>query len=399
MNSPISPEELNFSPSPKVKGAALLLVALGLVTAFFSFQGDAPRTWIALLVNAFYAVSLALAGAFFVAVQHLTKAGWSAVLRRIPEAMSSYLPLGALSFAVFYFGIPTLYHWSDPAALQHDAVLASKAAYLNPTALWIRTAIFFAIWIIGAGILRRYSRQQDADGHTRWTDKNIAVSAIFIIFFAFTFSMASYDWIMSIEPHWYSTIFGVYSFSGLFLSGLATITLIVLALRRTSPLKTLVTENHLHDLGKFVFAFSTFWAYIWFSQFMLIWYSNIPEEVTYFRLRFDNGWTGLFLVNFALNWIVPFLALIGRPAKRKPKVLGAICVLVLIAHWLDLYIMVAPGVGAHHHPRHPALGWQELGITLGFVGLFTLSTLRALGRAPLVPLRDPYLEESLHHHQ
>ena len=210
--------------------------------------------------------------------------------------------------------------------------------------------------------------------------------------FAITFALASVDWLMSLDPHWYSTIFAVYLFAGLLASGLAALTLIVLLLRALGPLRDIVKPAHLHDLGKLIFAFSTFWAYIWFSQYLLIWYSNLPEEVTHYMRRTSEGWAPLFFLNLGVNWVVPFAVLLSRAAKRNPWVLGGVCVLLLLGHWLDLYLLIMPEV-----LDAPALGLLDVVILLSYAALFFHLTARALGQASLLPLHDPYLEESLRH--
>jgi hypothetical protein len=200
---------------------------------------------------------------------------------------------------------------------------------------------------------------------------------------------------MSLEPDWYSTIFGIYHFAGLFASGVAAIIVFAVALKKLGPLEGVLTESHLHDLGKLLFAFSTFWAYIWFSQYMLIWYTDIPEEARYYVARMHGNWGPLFLLNFMMNWTLPFLALLPRVTKRTPSLLVKVAVLVLLGRWLDLYLMISPpSMGAK-----PAFGVWEFGLMLGAVGLCGLVFFRALRHAAPVPLGDPWLADSLHHHQ
>jgi hypothetical protein len=228
------------------------------------------------------------------------------------------------------------------------------------------------------------------------------LSAAFLVVFGFTFWLASQDWIMSLESEWLadgtrrpanwaSTIYGLYNFSGLFLSGLAVLILLLLWMRRVSFLGRVVGADHLHDLGKLLFAFSTFWMYIWFCQYMLIWYVNIPEETTYFVQRQRGAWQPLLLADLMLNWAIPFVVLLPRDAKRSPGVLAKVCVLVVLGRWLDLYLMITPAVVG----PVPAFGLLEVGLTIGAAGLFGLAFIRSLSRAALVPLGDPSLGESL----
>ena len=239
----------------------------------------------------------------------------------------------------------------------------------------------------------RTSRAQDRSGAAALTSRNVRLSVAFVIVFALSFWLASVDWIMSLEPDWYSTIFGVYNFAGLFASALALIVLVVLWMRRMGELADFVTDEHLHDLGKLLFAFSTFWMYIYFSQYMLIWYANIPEESTYYVRRREPSWVPLFYLNVALNWVVPFLALLSRPAKRT-RVLAWVAVVVLLGRWLDLYLMVWPAVV----PGPPRLGLGEVGPLLAAAGLFVLAFERTFAQAPPVPLREPALAASLSYH-
>jgi hypothetical protein len=240
----------------------------------------------------------------------------------------------------------------------------------------------------------RTSRRQDTDGDVSHTRKNIRLSAGFLAVFAISFSFAGVDWFMSLEPHWYSTIFGVYHFAGLILGGLAMITILAIWLERRGPLRGILTKEHLHDLGKLLFAFSTFWMYIWFCQYMLIWYANIPEETSYFTSRVRGFWWPVFLLNFLLNWAVPFVVLLSVRAKRNSSTLLEVCWTILAGRWVDLYLMIFPPLVG----EYPVFGVWELGFLLGSGGLFGLVLFKALRSASLVPVNDPYLAESLHYH-
>ena len=222
--------------------------------------------------------------------------------------------------------------------------------------------------------------------------RKVCAAGIFI--YGVTLSFGAVDWLMSLQPHWYSTIFGVYNFAGLFLSGLAVIVLLVVTRRELGPLSGRVGEAHLHDLGKLLFAFSTFWMYIWFCQYMLIWYSNIPEEAVYFVPRITGPWRALFVANVLLNWVLPFTLLLSQRAKKNPKVLFRVALILLAGRWLDLYLMIAPPLDG----PTPAIGGWEAGAALGALGLFLWVVPRALARMPPIPTGDPFLSESLHHH-
>jgi hypothetical protein len=352
----------------------------------------AGRLWADLLVDGFFFLSLSLAGLVFLAIQYLTGAGWWAALRRVPEALASLLPLAAVPMLALWLGRLVLYPWSRPGA-EHDPVVAAKAAYLNVPFFFARMALFLILWSLFAVLLRRASLSQDQAGGVESHRRMVRLSAVFIAVFAVSFSLASFDWLMSLEPRWASTIFAVYNFAGLFLAGLAAITLTVVLLRAKGML-TGINESHLHDLGKLLFAFSIFWAYIWVSQYLLIWYGNLSDEIPYYLERTQDGWRVLFFLNPVLNWAVPFAVLLPRAAKRNPEVLRWVAVLLLLGRWLDLYLMVAPPVAGRLR-----IGLPELLITAVYAGVFVYAAGRALAGAPLTARNDPFLGESLAHHQ
>jgi hypothetical protein len=370
------------------------LIAAGGIAALAGLWLNAARTWTDLLLGAFYLLSLALAGLVFVAIQYLASAGWWTAIRRVPEALASLLPIAAVPMLALWFGRHTLYAWSRPGAAAHDAVLAAKAAYLNVPFFFGRMLLFLTLWSLFAISLRRISLAQDRADSLACHRRLVRLSAVFIVLFAVSFSLASFDWLMSLEPHWASTIFAVYSFAGLFLAGLAAITLCVVLLSSGGPLTGAVNASHRHDLGKLLFAFSTFWAYIWVCQYLLIWYGNLSDEIPYYIARTRGGWLALFLLNPLLNWLIPFVVLLPRKAKRNPVVLRWVAGIILLGRWLDLYLLVAPAV----LPR-PRIGPLEVLITLGFAGIAVYAGSRALRRAPLLTRGDPFLAESLAHHQ
>jgi hypothetical protein len=370
------------------------LVAVGVAAAACGLAVNPERTWPNLLLDTFYLLSLGLAGAFFVAIQHLSGAGWCAGLRRVPEAMTATLPAAALLMPLLFFGWPSLYPWSEAGAMHEDPALATKATYLSTPFVFARMVLVLGSWVALSLWMRRTSLRQDADASPIHHRRLVRYSAIFVVVFALSFSIAGVDWLMSLDPRWFSTIFAVYLFAGLFVAGLAFITLGTLALRARGDLRGVVNENHLHDLGKLLFAFSTFWAYIWLSQYLLIWYGNLPEEIPHYLRRTGDRWIGLFLLNLVLNWVVPFVMLLSRAGKRDPRVLAAVCLVLLAGHWLDLYLVIVPEVASG-----PAIGGLELLIAAGYAGLFLSLVMRALAQAPLVALNDPHLEESLRHHQ
>jgi hypothetical protein len=264
---------------------------------------------------------------------------------------------------------------------------------LNTVFFLIRMVVFFALWIIFFKWLRNLSINEDLHGGTNYYHKSITVSAIFLVIFGISSSMSAWDWVLSIDTHWFSTMFGWYVFASWFVSGLAATTLTVVILKQNGYLK-MVNANHLHDLGKFVFAFSIFWTYIWFSQFVLIWYANIPEESIYFIERLNDHYKWIFFVNLLINFAFPFLVLMTRDAKRQMIMLKIVTIAILLGHWLDFYMMMMPGTLR----SEASIGLIEIGTTLIFLGIFLLAFTKGLTKASLVPVNHPFLEESIHHH-
>jgi hypothetical protein len=366
-----------------------------------------PASWwkrlvINLWLNNVYFTGISLVGVFFVAVQYVAYAGWSVVIKRIPEAMGYYLPIGGIiMILLFIVGNHDIFHWThdylynleDP---RYDPIIAGKQGFLNFWFFLIRMVIYFALWIFFFNWLRKISLNEDLNGGTSYYHKSIRISAMFLVVFGITSSTSAWDWVLSIDTHWFSTMFGWYVFASWFVSGLAVITLTTIILKQKGYLR-MVNANHLHDLGKFVFAFSIFWTYIWFSQFMLIWYANIPEESIYFieRLGGNGGhFKWIFFTNLLINFAFPFLVLMTRDAKRQMIMLKLVTIAILIGHWLDFYLMMMPGTLR----TDAGIGLIEVGTTLIFVGIFLIAFTKGLTKASLVPVNHPFLEESVHHH-
>ncbi len=385
-------QELTFKPSSRNQTIALALVGLGAVVAIYGVIADPKRVWPSLLLNGFYFASLALSALFFISTQRLTGARWSASLRRIPEAFMTALPYGAVLLALVYFGRHWIFPWTDPNAFVHEPLrngkpVAGHVEYLQTSGVFLRVLVSVALWALFGWLFRKLSLEQDQN-----PSQNMAIhrrlnklAPIFVIIFAISFTLVSYDLIISLEPKWTSTMFGLYTFAGLFVCGIAAVTLATLYLRENSPLRDWIADHQIHDLGKMLFAFSTFWAYIWTCQYLLIWYGNIPDEVPHFVRRTSGPWLFLFLANMAINWIVPFFTLLSVKAKCTTKVLKFICVLVLCGHWLDLYMLIMP---AQWDAPKILL---ELPIAAGYAGLLYFIFARGLAQAQLVPVNDPIL--------
>lgn len=380
--------------SQRMKTITISLGFIGLLAFVLTLINNPQRAWMAYLIPLFYFTSLALGGLFFTAIQHITKAGWSVNVRRVSESFTAFLPLAAIAGVIFLFGAPEIYKWLKPAYVAADPLLIHKQPYLNFPFFIIRTVLFFGLWIWFAKVIVGRSLAQDTSGDESLTHKQIKTSIGFILVFALSYSFFSVDLLMSVEPHWFSTIFGVYCFAGLFQSSLAFMIITLIYLRKKGLLDKYVTTDHLHDLGKFLFAFTVFWAYIGFSQYMLIWYANLPEETIFIIPRSEHAWAYVSIFLLIGKFIVPFFALLPRWAKRNPTHLVAVSVLILIMQYVDLYWLVYPAF----FEEKLVFSLPEILIFLGFGGLFVFSVARFLGRNKLLAQKDPRIGESMHHH-
>jgi hypothetical protein len=294
-----------------------------------------------------------------------------------------------------------LFHWTDESLYikgnaNYDPIISGKSSFLNQPFYIIRMIIFIGAWIFFAWWLRKQSVEEDLNGGLEYYHKSIRISAIFLVVFGVSSSISAWDWVMTIDTHWFSTLFAWYVFASWFVAGLAATTLAAVYLKQAGYLKIL-NVNHLHDLGKFIFAFSIFWTYLWFSQFMLYWYANLPEEVIYFQERlygYNGHYSWILYGNLFLNFAFPFLVLMTRDAKRQMIMLKIVCFVVLIGHWMDFYLMIMPGTLR----GESGFGFIELGTLLIFLGIFLTVFTRRLSSASLVPVNHPFLEEAVHHH-
>jgi hypothetical protein len=359
------------------------------------------KPWAALYVAAIFFMLISLGALAFYAIQNVAQAGWSPVLFRVMQGITAYLPWGSAIFFILLvlsaFHFNHLFVWMDPELVnpespKFDKLLNGKIGYLNEWFWLIRAAVF----IIGWNLYRYFSRKnclaQDEASDNAFYKKNFNISAGFLVFFIVTESIMSWDWIMSVDPHWFSTLFGWYVFASFFVSGITVITMVTLYLKSRGYLEH-VNTSHIHDLAKFMFGISVFWTYLWFSQFMLIWYSNIPEEVTYFVTRIEQ-YNLPFFGMVAMNFIFPFLILINTDFKRITWILVMAGVVILLGHYVDFFNMIMPAtVGDRWF-----IGIGEIGSLLFFLGLFILIVFTALTKAPLLPKRNPFIEESKHFH-
>ncbi|MBD3749795.1 MAG: quinol:cytochrome C oxidoreductase [Sphingobacteriales bacterium] len=384
-----------FDFTGKAKTLSIVGILLGIAAIAYGFlSGHTERTFLNLLLMSYYFTCVSAAGVFFCAVQFVAQAGWSAALLRVPQAFAKVLPIASIILIVVVsLGLfsHNLYHWNTPEGSEEFS--SSKAFYLSPVFFLSRMVIFLGAYSIFAGLLTKTSVNEDLHGGLSSYKKSIKYSAIFLVIFGFTTPIWAFDTIMSLEADWFSTMFGWYNFAGMWVSGLSAITVTVILLKKAGYLGWL-NDSHLHDLGKFVFAFSIFWTYIWFSQFLLIYYANMPEETVYFYKRLEGFYMPLFWLNLIINFMSPLLILMSRDAKRKTNSLLIVSILLLLGHYLDFYMMVMPGTLG----LNAGFGIIEIGIILGFVGLFTFTMLTSLSKVPMIPKNHPFLEESLNHH-
>jgi hypothetical protein len=384
--------DTNVMISKKYNYIALGLLALGLLALAYGLFTDSSRTWANILLNNYYFLSLAIGATFFFCLQYITQSGWSAMFRRVPEAIMNYLPYAGVVMLLLFFGVQNVYQWANHNAAVNDAIIAHKSPYLNVPFFYIRIIIIFGAWIILSWYLRKLSLEEDRIGGVKYLEKIEFWSKIFIFVLAITYSIGAFDWIMSIEVHWFSTIFAFKAFASAFYHGTALVALVVIILHERGHFPDL-NESHLLDFSRYMFGLSIIWGYLYFAQFMLIWFSNLPEETIYYVKRWNNGWVVFFIVNFAINWLIPFVLLLPQKLDKNIKVVKYMAMLLLVGMWLEQYELVMPEITTTPH-----FGIIEIGGIICFAGLFMFSIGRALAKAPLIPKNHPYIEESLYHH-
>lgn len=357
----------------------------------------ANRPWSSLYVAAFFFMMIALGVLAFYAVQFAAQAGWSPVLFRVMEGITAYLLPGALivlgiAVASHYWGHNSIFVWMDPEVVEHDTLIKNKSGWLNLTGFIIRGLIFIGGWSLYRHFARKFSIAQDTASDNKNFKKSFRIAAAFLVFYIYTESIMSWDWIMSVDPHWFSTLFGWYVFASMFVSGITVIALMTIYLKSKGYLE-FVNDSHIHDLAKFMFAISIFWAYLWFSQFMLIWYANIPEEVTYFATRIQD-YNLPFFGMLVMNLIFPFLLLMNSDYKRIPWFVVMAGIVILCGHYVDIFNMIMPAtVGDRWF-----IGLPEISSILLFAGLFLFIVFKALTKAPLLAKGNPFIKESEHFH-
>jgi len=351
------------------------------------------RPYAALYVAAFFFMMIALGVLAFYAIQYASQAGWSPVLYRVMEAITYYLLPGALIvLLIAIIGDKHIFIWMDPEVVAHDELIQGKSSWLNKPWFIIRALIFIGGWSLYRYFSRKFSLAQDNDTGNKYFKLNFRISAAFLVFFIYTESMMSWDWIMSVDPHWFSTLFGWYLLASMLVSGITVIALITIYLKSKGHLDE-VNDSHLHDLAKFMFGFSVFWTYLWFSQFMLIWYANIPEEVTYYITRIED-YTIPFFGMIIMNFIFPFLVLINSDYKRIPWFIVMAGIVILVGHYVDVFNMIMPATVVDRW----YFGLPEISALALFSGLFLLIVFYSLSKAPLIAKGNPYIKESENFH-
>lgn len=405
-------QTFNFTSKTKttfmgIAGVGLLLVLVGLFTNY-----EHHRFWASYLLGAFFFAAVSVLALAWITIKYAAKASWAVGFKRLSEAFAGYLPVAAISFGVLILcsfipmggeglshrgGIYAIYEWlwTDQDHVAKDTVLQGKAPYLNVSFFLIRMAVYFILWVVFYRMFRRWSLREDEVGHQdlKIYHKSTYYAAAFLPVFGLTFCMASWDWLMSTEPHWYSTIYGVNIFAGALVT-FCTITAIALVLLKRNGYFGWINDSHFHDLGKFMFGFSIFWTYTWTAQFLLIWYANLPEETPYYIARMHGKWEALFFLNLIINFITPFLALMTRAAKRSQGFLVGLGILMIVGRYIDWFLAIMPG-GAHGQATF--VGFYEIGFFLLFGGIFGYTVCYNLSKAKLMPQNHPFLEESLHH--
>jgi len=391
---PLRASELQVDRLPSWKrlpaiGIGLAAVGLGLTLALG--LGRPEQLWRSWLLGAFYALTLGLGALFFVLIHHATQAGWSVAVRRTAENAMATLPWMALLFAPLLFNLAHLFPWTDANAMAHDAVLAHKRPLFNTPFFVLRNVLYFTFWTLSAFWFARQSRLQDASGDPKLTRRMRTATAPALLLFALTVTFAGIDWLMGLDADWYSTMFGVYVFAGCLVAIYAFMSLVTLAQRREEPFASALTGEHVYTLGMLLFAFVSFWGYIAFSQYLLIWYANIPDETGYMAARLAGSWRVVSALLVVGHFVAPFFFLMARGVKKNAKALAAAAIWMLLMHALDLYWLIMPGL----HPDSAAPSLTDFAALLGAFGLFLAAFGWASRRQALVPLRDPRLPESL----
>ena len=371
------------------------LIGVGLISFFALYSSNQAQAWSAILRSHFYFLTISLGAMFFIVLQWITTSMWSSPVRRIAEGFTAYIPFILFTTLLVFLGSKSLFKWTDLEAIKGDAVVEGKLGYLNMPFFIIRTLISVIGWTLFAKVLVGRSLSTDTGSNYKAVyEGNRKLGVVFLMFFAISFSMAAFDQLMSLDPHFFSTMFGVYTFAGAYQSFFAMLAVVTILMKRNGKLGQLVNENHIHDIAKLMFAFTVFWAYTGFSQYMLIWYANLPEETGYFLLRFNPGWEPWTIGLFIGKFFVPFFLLLPRGNKRSDVIVFLTSCWLLAMQYLDLNWMIQPQI----FPNGPMFSVWDIGIWLGFLGLFGTVIINFYQKNNLVAIKDPFLSDSVFHH-
>ena len=373
----------------KLSQLGWLLFSAGLFLGVIGFFSDQHRALLNYLMAYMFILSIGIGALLLIALEYVGGADWSVPIRRVVEFLAAIIIFLPILVLPLIFNIHDIFHWAHKDIAAADEILKGKSPYLNETFFIIRVFAVLAIWGLFYFLLIRNSNTQDKTKDQFLTKKNIILSAIFIPFFAITITITAVDWLMSLEPHWFSTIFGVYFFSGSVVASLAAVTLFVVKLKENGYMHPKLVDDHLFSLGALQFAFINFWAYIAFSQYLLIWYANLPEENFWFLHRWENGWQYLSILLIIAHFIVPYAALLSQPAKMDPKRLKFISIWILFAHFIDLYWLVMPNVNGYY------FSWIDIIVPLLAIGVIILIFNYRANKSNLVPIGDPKLQKGL----
>ncbi len=378
--------------SAKLNILSAIMVAVGIIALILSLVKNPERTWANVLLNNYTFLSIVIGATFFYALQNITQSGWSVMFKRIPEAIGSFMPVIAILMLIMIFGINQIYEWSNISDGNASELILHKSPYLNVPFFIIRIILFFSLWIFIIFLFRKYSMKEDELGGTIFFSKTEFLSKVFIFVMAITFSLGTFDWVMSVDATWFSTVYAFKNIVSSLYHSIAVIFLIVFILKQLGYFPEM-NKFHIHDFARYLFGLGIMWAYLWFIEYLLIWFSNIPEETFYFVARRQDGWNTLFYVNIIINWVIPFLLLLPIKFDRNKYVVLFTCCLLIVGQWIDNFMQIMPGtVGIFH------IGFAEMGIYIGYLGLFIFIVARTLGKTALIPKNHPYLLESKLHH-
>ena len=375
----------------KIQTIGLTLFVIGLVIAIAGYAVDSTRSSFNNIIMLMFLISVGLGSLFLVGIEYVAGAVWSVPFRRVGEFFAAVLLVALVASIPLLFNLGSIFHWMHPEVLKMDETLKGKAPYLNTNFFIIRVIAFFVIWLSFYYFITKNSTKQDLSRNQGLTTANIKLSAIFMPIFAFTLSFSAIDWMMSLEPHWFSTIFGVYYFSGTVLAALSVVTIATVLLNKNGYFVKGLDADHYYSLGALLFAFTNFWAYIAFSQYMLIWYANLPEETAWFMLRWAGNWKFISMGLILFHFVIPYFGLLSQPSKMDPKRLLIMASVILFAHFYDLYWMIMPTFSK----AGILFGWIELGFLILAAGLIVLVFVYRSKKNNFIPVGDPKLQRGL----